>query len=56
MPKDLIELSDEISKKYGNSPALLFKPGFKYISWSYKTLSRLFPRQPRQNANQSVCL
>lgn len=40
MPKDLIELSDEISKKYGNSPALLFKPGFKYVSWSYKTLSQ----------------
>ena len=31
MPKDIIELSDEISEKYGDSPALLFKPGFKYV-------------------------
>ena len=39
MPKDIIELSDDISEKYGDSPAVLFKPGFKYVSWSYKKLS-----------------
>ena len=39
MATNLVEFSKEISEKYNDSPAILFKPGFKYVSWSYKELS-----------------
>ena len=36
---NLIELLHGISQKYSDNPTLLFKPSFKYDSWTYGDLS-----------------
>ena len=34
----LVDLLDESARKYGPNPALLVKPSFKYLAWSYRQL------------------
>ena len=38
MFSNLIELLDDILQKYSDKPALLFEPGFKYVSSTYRHL------------------
>ena len=38
MSENLVNFIDKISEDFANKPGLLFKPGFKYVSWTYKQL------------------
>ena len=38
MPENLVNFIDKISENFADKPGLLFKPGFKYVSWTYKQL------------------
>ena len=40
MSSNLRDFLDDVAKKYGDRDALLFKPGFKYVSWSYQELAK----------------
>ena len=40
MSSNLRDFLDEVAEKYGDRDALLFKPGFKYVSWSYRELAK----------------
>ena len=40
MSSNLQGFLDDVAKKYGDRDALLFKPGFKYVSWSYRELAK----------------
>ena len=39
MQSSLGQFLDEVADTYKNKPALMFKPGFKYVSWTYKRLA-----------------
>ena len=38
MSENLVNFIDKISENFADKPGLLFKPGFKYVSWTYKQL------------------
>ena len=40
MSSNLQDFLDSVAEKYGDRDALLFKPGFKYVSWSYRELAK----------------
>ena len=40
MSSNLQDFLDDVAEKYGDRDALLFKPGFKYVSWSYRELAK----------------
>ena len=40
MYTNLVDFLDQSAEKYRTKPALMFKPGFKYISWTYDELVR----------------
>ena len=35
MQSSLGQFLDEVADTYKHKPALMFKPGFKYVSWTY---------------------